>query len=325
MESGLQYGEGWRAWASGPYQGRIFHSCDFYETYTEVSIDSQFMFGQMGGFFPDVFRGGLPGEVYITSGFPDGSFKVSFSADTGKHFRVVHQRQGFAAFMSDRKAGDFYIVTQQKIETQQPWGWYYQVCIEHYTDYGETLTGIYCHELQRHYPSVNCLGIMDLQAEVQNSNVALQWNLPQAEQPVAAYLVYRDNLLLAELQQTDYLDEDLPNGRYTYYVKALYVDDCETLSYNVVKVAVEFTGIEKNDLSDIRVYPNPTTGQLRITNHESRIMNVEVFDLMGRQFVSNLKSQTSNLLMDLSNLPTGIYFIRIQTENNVITRKIIKN
>jgi hypothetical protein len=107
------------------------------------------MFGQISGFFPDVFRGGLPGEVYITSGFPNNIYKVSFSADTGKHFRIIYQRNGFVTFMSDRKAGDFYIVTQKAIETQKPWGYYVRICIEHYTDYGETLAGTYCHDLTR--------------------------------------------------------------------------------------------------------------------------------------------------------------------------------
>ena len=127
----------------------FYHTYDCFQNYINLSIDEQFVYGQMGGFFPDIFRGSLPGEVYVTSGFPNKIYKVSFSADTGYNFRVVHQREGFATFMSDRKAGDFYIVTEKIIETQQPWGWHTRLYIEHYTDYGETLAGTYCHDLTR--------------------------------------------------------------------------------------------------------------------------------------------------------------------------------
>ena len=129
------------------YDLKLFHTYDLFQTYLEIPIDEEFMFGQIGGIFPDVFRGGLPGEVYITSRFPDNIFKISFSADTGYHFRVVHQREKHTNFMSDRKAGDFYIVTEQPIETNTPWGWYTRLCIEYYQDYGETLAGTYCHDL----------------------------------------------------------------------------------------------------------------------------------------------------------------------------------
>jgi hypothetical protein len=148
-ELGWEEEEVFAAGVTEPYKGILVHTSNFYRTYTITPIDSLFMFGQMGGFFPDVFRGGLSGEVYVTSAFPNNIYKVSFSADTGYHFRVVYQIEGRAAFMSDRKAGDFYIVNGESIETQQPWGYYTRVCINHYTDYGETLAGTYCHDLTR--------------------------------------------------------------------------------------------------------------------------------------------------------------------------------
>ena len=300
---------------------------DCYETYlVEKTIDSEYVYGQIGGFFPDVFRGGLPGEVYVTSGFPDGSYKVSFSADTGEHFRVVHQRNNFSTFMSDRKAGDFYIVGGGHRATQQPWGWYDKVWIEYYTDYGETLVGMYAHELQRHYLSVNCQGIMSLQASIEDkNNVFLSWEAPETG-IVTAYHIYRKDVLIKELQGTSFFDEDLPDGDYTYYVKVVYADGCETLSYNVAKLTIQTTGIvETQGIASLQVYPNPTNGQLSIMNYELRITNIEIFDLMGKtvgayQFPSFGGAEEVNI----SHLPTGMYFLRITTEKGTITKKIIK-
>jgi len=234
-DPGLLLGEVFSAGAMIPYQGKFTYTYDDFKTYTQTAIDSQFMFGQIGGIFPDVFRGGLPGEVYITSPFPGNIYKLSFSADTGYHFRVVRQQQGYMHFMSDRKAGDFYIVTQQKIETQQPWGWYNRMCVEHYTDYGETLAGIYCHDLTRE-------GVVTAVGE-----------------------------------------------------------------------------IEKGE--EITVYPNPTGGELRVESGELRVESVEIFDLMGRRQKAEGRRQN---VVDISDLSAGMYFVRVQTENGIITKKVVK-
>ena len=71
------------------------------------------------------------------------------------------------------------------------------------------------------------------------------------------------------------------------------------------------------------VYPNPTIGQLIINNYELGIMNVEIFDILGKQLAS-LTSFMSFTSLNIAYLPNGIYFIRIQTENDVITQKFVK-
>jgi hypothetical protein len=111
---------------------------------------------------------------------------------------------------------------------------------------------------------------------------------------------------------------------YTFTPESLV---CEKVAANlanmnfVAKKSGKIVPITNNNL---RVYPNPTTGELRMENGEWRIMNVEVYDVFGRN-VSNLKSQISNQKIDISPLATGVYFLRIQTDKGVVTKKIIKN
>ena len=92
------------------------------------------------------------------------------------------------------------------------------------------------------------------------------------------------------------------------------------------KVAVD-VGIETitNDPSQITVYPNPTTGQLRITNYELRIDNVEIFDVMGKKLSSHHLIPTSSNQLDISRFPAGIYFLKMTTETEIVTKKVIKN
>ena len=77
--------------------------------------------------------------------------------------------------------------------------------------------------------------------------------------------------------------------------------------------------------NEIAIYPNPTTGELRMENGELRIENVEIFDVYGRKVLSHhLIPTSSHHLINISHLPAGIYFFKITTETNTHTQKIIK-
>jgi len=90
---------------------------------------------------------------------------------------------------------------------------------------------------------------------------------------------------------------------------------------------VEVTSLGINDIEQelVNVYPNPTTGELVIESGSLRIENVEIFDVNGRNVLSNhLISTSSNHLINISHLPTGVYFARIQTETGEVVRKVLK-
>jgi len=77
--------------------------------------------------------------------------------------------------------------------------------------------------------------------------------------------------------------------------------------------------------NQITVYPNPTTGELRIKNYELRIDGIEIFDVYGRKVSSHhLIVSSSHHLINISHLPSGIYFIKIETAKGTVTKKVIK-
>jgi len=96
--------------------------------------------------------------------------------------------------------------------------------------------------------------------------------------------------------------------------------------FNIVGIEV---GIETIESDVVKIYPNPTNGQLIIENGQWTIENIEIFDVMGKSAAivetwraASLRQPTTTI--DISHLPSGIYFVRIQTENGMVTRKIIK-
>jgi len=101
--------------------------------------------------------------------------------------------------------------------------------------------------------------------------------------------------------------------------------------------------VETDNYPSLRVYPNPTDGVLNLIqeqidcgrdaiNRVSTITGIEVFDVMGRM-VTPLNPPEGGRLPsfggvgggNISHLPNGVYFLKIQTETGVVVRKVVKN
>ena len=106
-------------------------------------------------------------------------------------------------------------------------------------------------------------------------------------------------------------------------------------------IAVVFkndVGINDKELYEITIYPNPTTGELKIENGELKIQSIEIFDIYGRNVEAKFPSfipnavgnpehygqQADGVVMDVSHLPSGVYFVKITTETGEIKKKVLK-
>jgi hypothetical protein len=82
--------------------------------------------------------------------------------------------------------------------------------------------------------------------------------------------------------------------------------------------------VETHCNASLRVHPNPTTGQLQITNYELRDNTViELYDIYGKK-LSHFTFHNSHQQIDISHLANGIYFITFHSEGQKITRKVVK-
>jgi len=78
-------------------------------------------------------------------------------------------------------------------------------------------------------------------------------------------------------------------------------------------------------LENITIHPNPTTGELKIENGELKIENVEIYDVFGKKLSSHhLIVSSSNHLINISHLNSGIYFVKVYTDAGEMTKKIVK-
>jgi hypothetical protein len=79
--------------------------------------------------------------------------------------------------------------------------------------------------------------------------------------------------------------------------------------------------VKQNSIAGLNVYPNPVTnGTLYITTNSSNAKTVAVYDILGKQV---LESKTSNNSVNVANLKSGAYIVRITEDGKTDTRKLI--
>lgn len=87
--------------------------------------------------------------------------------------------------------------------------------------------------------------------------------------------------------------------------------------------AYENPGTLNNDeftvFSSTKIYPNPTTnGFISISSKNNKTNKVEIYSTLGKKVLS---SQTSDKKIDVSNLNSGVYIVKITDNNNNYTSK----
>ena len=91
-------------------------------------------------------------------------------------------------------------------------------------------------------------------------------------------------------------------------------------SSDTIQVTVDKASGYENRVRDaISVYPNPTSGKINIQG--KRITSVEMFDMLGNLLYKDKDKHA--YVISLDNEPNGIYLLKIQEGERVITRKVI--
>ena len=112
---------------------------------------------------------------------------------------------------------------------------------------------------------------------------------------------------------------------FEFYVVAFNQDkDIESEPSEICTVNVVDDAVEEMTAS-FNIYPNPVSDKLYIET-EAEIEEVVIYDIYGR--VQNLKiSETQKLrnLIDVTELNSGVYFVKVVTANGEAVKRIIKN
>ncbi len=139
--------------------------------------------------------------------------------------------------------------------------------------------------------------------------------------------------------ETHYIDHDLANGSYNYFVTAIYNDIYESQPSDTVTVDIEVAtsaGLETTATGITNIFPNPFRSETTIGFYLDTPSNlkVAVYNVRGQKINilinSTYSSGNHKLVWDGTNdsgnrVPDGLYLIRFQTSHHTETQQVIIN
>jgi hypothetical protein len=85
------------------------------------------------------------------------------------------------------------------------------------------------------------------------------------------------------------------------------------------------TGLKENNTSmSVRVYPNPSNGDLTVETDNNSVKTIQVIDLTGRTVLSDNGTDVK-VKFNLGNLANGIYYVKVTSEGKTEVLKVVKN
>ena len=163
------------------------------------------------------------------------------------------------------------------------------------------------------------------------TELVLMWD---AVEGAASYNVYnQDNLVGTYEDINAKITELTPGTEYCFTVTAVdKIGESEKSEEACAKTSGEKPeepenpeeGIEELQ-SSIILYPNPVNDKLYVeTLTQTQTLIVEIYDIYGRQQDNKTTRQQGNLSVDVTNLNSGVYFVKVVTENGEAVRRFVK-
>jgi hypothetical protein len=107
----------------------------------------------------------------------------------------------------------------------------------------------------------------------------------------------------------------------------VYTNSVDEDTIIVKNVFTVYQGVGTNEISEntTKIYPNPAKNILNIESKKN-ITSIHIFDITGKEILNKIpEKQTQNLQLNLTEIliPQGFYFIKVQSLEGMVTKKIV--
>ena len=115
----------------------------------------------------------------------------------------------------------------------------------------------------------------------------------------------------------------------TYVVSLTVTNECGADSFTDSVIVQLPTGIEEKELFEgVQVYPNPTQGafQLGLDLGGTHTVTYQILNLQGQPIRADDLGRVSGLIsaaIDLTGRATGVYFVKVQIDDQIVVRKLV--
>lgn len=168
------------------------------------------------------------------------------------------------------------------------------------------------------------------------NTIALNWHIPVGTgykiKAGGTSTLYRNNAgatypiavgTVASITANDVMGT-APNYYYWFY-NWIYAADvpCPSSATVVTATIQNCTGIASYGSENISVYPNPAHNNIFVSAPQN-IKSVTVVDMIGQTILSHQPQNETNVSLDVSSLPAGVYFVRVVVGESSKLIKVVK-
>ena len=155
--------------------------------------------------------------------------------------------------------------------------------------------------------------VTELAYAVEGTSLTLTWAQPEG---ATSYTITRNGIQIAETTENTYVIELTDETVYTYCVIANYEGgiadpECVTTEEDILDID-ELNG-------KVSVYPNPVNNTLYISSNAE--YSYAIYNGMGQEMTSGTAQGTKSV--NVSDMPKGIYFLRLTTGTQVMIQKVV--
>ena len=169
-----------------------------------------------------------------------------------------------------------------------------------------------------------------------NMKPIITWNAPANTEGLSGYYVYRkvndgeyERIKIVAANKTEYKETKTLeyDNWYTYKVMAYYQDiDCfaapiKAMYGNQYCVSVYYSvdGVDETASNNVSIYPNPAKDVLSI--NADNLSSIMIYNSIGQK-VLDMVVDTNETTLDITNLESGIYFVRLMADGREVTQKV---
>jgi hypothetical protein len=145
------------------------------------------------------------------------------------------------------------------------------------------------------------------------------WDAPAQSTPTG-YKVYVDGSLVEGNTTATSISYETSKQLLMIEVIALYEGGKSSVSV-VKKFNGEVDVMENETASNLNIYPNPVKDVVRVSGED--INSISVYNSLG-VLVEKIEVRSNNTEINMNDYNTGIYFIQVESNENVVSRKVVK-
>lgn len=117
------------------------------------------------------------------------------------------------------------------------------------------------------------------------------------------------------------------NGDWTLTVEDLYNNDGGSIDRFGIELCYQETlSVNSSTLTEFKLYPNPSSGQvgIRFDRNLNQDIKIEILNLNGQCLKTfDVKTPANTFNFELNDLNSGVYLVKINTENSSTVKKLI--